>query len=88
MVYKVNIKKSALKGIDKMPLKVQERMVLLLMDLQEKGPLRSEWPNFSKLGENCYHCHLTYKWIACWQNNGKNIKIEVYYAGSRENAPY
>ena len=35
-----------------------------------------------------YHCHLSYKWVACWQCEGDSITIEVYYAGSRENAPY
>lgn len=53
-----------------------------------KGPIRREWAHFSKLGENEYHCHLSYKWVACWRYEKESIIIEVYYAGSRENAPY
>jgi hypothetical protein len=41
-----------------------------------------------KLDENIYHCHLAYKWVACWKHEKSTIIIEVYYAGSRENAPY
>jgi hypothetical protein len=38
--------------------------------------------------DNKYHCHLSNKWVACWKNEKDSIIIEVYYAGSRENAPY
>ena len=87
-MYTVKLHKKALKGIDKMPQKVQELMVLLIQDLRDMGPLRAEWPNYSTLGPNEYHCHLTHKWIACWRHEKKTILIEVYYAGSREDAPY
>ncbi len=87
-MYEVKIKKSILKKIQKMPKQIQFTFDSLIEDLIEKGPIRNEWPNFSKLGENEYHCHLAYKWVACWYNENDSIKIEVYYAGSRENAPY
>ena len=87
-MYRVRIKKKALKGIEKMPLKVQQKMRFLLLDLKEKGPERKEYQNYSKLGPDLYHCHLTYKWVACWQYNKDTIIIEVYYAGTREDAPY
>ena len=35
---------------------------------------------------NEYHCHLSYHWVACWRHEKETIEIEVYYAGSRENA--
>lgn len=87
-MFSVTIKNKALKGIEKMPQKVQEKMISLVQDLHQKGPIQSSWPNFSKLDKNNYHCHLTYKWVACWKNENNSIEIEVYYAGSRENAPY
>mgnify|MGYP001237532149 FL=1 len=87
-MYKVIIKKSALKGIDKMPKIAQLAMGNLVNDLKEFGPILKHWANFSKLGKNKYHCHLTYKWVACWEFYEDSILIEVYYAGSRENAPY
>jgi len=87
-MFSVKISKKAIKGIQKMPTKIQERMNVLLKDLRSKGPMRYEWPNFSKLNDNLYHCHLAHKWVACWKHEKQTIIIEVYYAGSRENAPY
>jgi hypothetical protein len=87
-MYKVIIKKSVYKGINKMPRLAQLTMGNLIIDLQENGPILKSWSNFSKIGKNMYHCHLTYKWVACWEFIENTITIEVYYAGSRENAPY
>ena len=64
------------------------KFVELVNDLKRKGVIQPEWPNYSKLGDNAYHCHLSRKWIACWKWFEENIVIEVYYAGSREKAPY
>jgi len=77
-----------LNNIHKLPKDIQFTLDTLVDDLMEKGPIRKEWPNFSTLGKNEYHCHLAYKWVACWYNENDSITIEVYYAGSRENAPY
>jgi len=87
-VYKVLIKKKVLKNIDKMAKSAQEKLNLLIKDLHNKGFFRTEWPNYSKLDDNLYHCHLSYKWIACWKYENNKLEIEVYYAGSRENGPY
>lgn len=88
MVYEVLVKKKVLRAIEKMPEQVQKKMVNLVEDLREKGPIRTEWQNFSKLGESRYHCHLSRKWVACWFCEKESFIIEVYYAGSRENAPH
>jgi hypothetical protein len=77
-----------MKTINRMPLTIQMKMANLLEDLKEKGPIQTQWPNYSRLTEGRYHCHLSYKLIACWYNEHNDIEIEVYYAGSRENAPY
>jgi len=87
-MYEVLVKKKVLKTIENIPKHIQKKMVNLVEDLREKGPIRSEWPNYSKLGETNYHCHLSRKWVACWFCEKKTFIIEVYYAGSRENAPY
>lgn len=87
-VFEVRVKKSVLKSIAKMPEKTQKKLTTLLKDLRDKGPIRAEYPNFSSLGKDNYHCHLEYKWVACWKWEKDTIIIEVYYAGSRENAPY
>ncbi len=88
MGYEIKIKKKALKNLNKIPVSVQERFDYLIEDLKEKGPIQSDWPNYSTLEKNKYHCHLTRSWVACWQNEKTEIIIEVYYVGSREKAPY
>jgi len=41
-----------------------------------------------KLSEIEYHCHLTYHYVACWRHEKETIILEVYYVGSREDAPF
>ena len=77
----------------------QDSLVLLMKEMRLTGPIRPDWPKYGKLEkrkklipENAHHCHLkrgrpTY--VACWQVVDKKQKlIEVYYAGTHENAPY
>ncbi len=65
---------------------------LLLVELKLEGPYRSNWPGYGLLEKREFHCHLkkgnpTY--VACWKLTDKNSKkIEVYYVGTHENAPY
>jgi hypothetical protein len=86
--YSVKVSKKALKGIASAPERIQEAFDALASDLAESGPVQPMWANYSKLGGNRHHCHLSHKWVACWTGNDEVIEIEVYYAGSRENAPY
>jgi len=87
-MYTVLVKKKVYKIIEKAPLAVQILFDELVKDLQDKGPIQNEWPNYSKLSENRFHCHLNYSYTACWYNENNSIKIEVNYAGTREKAPY
>ncbi len=87
-MYEVVIKKRTLKNIQRMPVPIQRKVANLVEDLRDKGPFRKDWPNYSKLGKNQYHCHLSHSWVACWYHERNAVVIEVYYAGSRENAPY
>jgi hypothetical protein len=61
-------------------------LIKTLMDTGASGP--HGWQNYSKLSDNEYHCHLSFHYVACWRHTKNTITIEVYYAGSRENAPY
>lgn len=67
-------------------------MAELIRDMELHGPIRGDWPNFSALADNRYHCHLkkghpTY--VAIWEVMDKEIKlIEVIYAGTHEKASY
>ena len=86
--WRVFFRRKVEKRITKMPRIQQVLFANLVEDLQRKGPIRTEWRNFSKLSENEYHCHLSHSWVACWRVQEEALEIEVYYAGSREKAPY
>lgn len=88
MIYEIKIKRKLEKNLNKLPLMVQKKFFRLVLDLRDKGPEQPNWPNYSKLSPNEYHCHLRYSWVACWKHEKKSILIEVYYVGSREKAPY
>lgn len=88
MKYDVRVKKKIARGLTKLPRDVQQLFFLLVTDLQDDGPIQKTWSNFSALGDEKYHCHLNYRYVACWSCRKGEIIIEVYYAGSREKAPY
>lgn len=88
MRFEVKTTKSVNKNIEKLPENIKMKLVALLEDLRDSGPIQKNWSNFSQIGQNKYHCHLAYHWVACWYCEKKSIVIEVYYAGSREKAPY
>jgi len=88
MGYEVRINKKSLKNLKKLPDFIQDKFWVLINDLEENGPIQSSWSNFSKLSIDTYHCHLSRKYVACWYYKEKKIIVEVYYVGSRENAPY
>ena len=86
--YMVKISKKVRKQVKKMPLDVQDIFTVLVEDIKRHGAIRTNWRNFSDLGKGKYHCHLNYHWVACWTWEKGAFIVEVYYAGSRENAPY
>lgn len=89
MPWDITIHKKASKQIAKIPKREQEMLKALLRELNVQGPILPNWPNYSKLGPDLYHCHLGYKWVACWRLVDQTLRlIELYYVGSRENAPY
>ena len=77
---------------EKLPRKVQEILFLLVREIEARGPVRGDWPNYSKLSEDRHHCHLkkgnpTY--VAVWREERNSIRlVEVIYAGTHEKAPY
>jgi len=88
MKYEIRIKKKVARGLARLPGDVQKLFFLLVADLQSDGPIQKSWRNFSPLGGDRYHCHLNYRYVACWTGQKNEIVIEVYYVGSREKAPY
>ena len=88
MKYEIRIKKKVARGLTILPGDVQKLFFLLVADLQSGGPIQKNWRNFSPLGGDRYHCHLNYRYVACWTWRKNEITVEVYYVGSREKAPY
>ena len=58
----------------------------MISDFQD--PPSQDTKKYSKLGSNTFHCHLAYRWVACWKKVEDQYIVEVYYVGSREKAPY
>ncbi len=91
-MWTVKILKRALKQIDRLPVKVRVSLADLIRDMELHGPIRGNWPNYSRLSESRHHCHIkkgqpTY--VTVWEVTDKEIKlIEVTYAGTHEKAPY
>lgn len=92
MAWTVHISAKAQKGLRVLPATVRKALALLLADIEDMGPVRGDWPNYSKLGSGRHHCHLkkgkpTY--VAVWyEEHGKIKVIEVTYVGTHEKAPY
>ena len=87
-MYKVLVHKRVAKTIETLPEPIRKKLVALVEQLQERGPIQPNWPNYGRLSVNRYHCHLSYSWVACWYHEKETLEIEVYYVGSRQNAPY
>ena len=89
MKYVVTVKKTVLKRFDRLPTNVKGRFYALVRLLEADGPSGGHvFQNYSKLSDTEYHCHLIRSYVACWRHEKKTITIEVYYVGSREDAPY
>jgi len=80
------------KSLDYLPNTVRGALALLISDIEAGGPVRGDWPNYSRLGQRRHHCHLkkgrpTY--VAVWEELDTGIRlVEVTYVGTHEKAPY
>ncbi|CAN2042918.1 Cytotoxic translational repressor of toxin-antitoxin stability system [Candidatus Magnetomoraceae bacterium gMMP-15] len=90
--WNIHLTKKVQKQYLKLPEKVRQLLSLLIMDLENSGPVQGTWKNYGKLSSKRHHCHLksghpTY--VACWEVKDKKIRlIEVYYVETHEKAPY
>ncbi len=92
MTWTVGMTRKAQKQRDALPRRIQDIFVLLLRELEDKGPVRGNWPNYGKLSDTKHHCHIRNGspcFVAVWEVTDKQIRIiEVQYVGTHENAPY
>lgn len=87
---KVTFSGKAAKQAAKLPEKIREVLRALVKDIIHQGPVRGNWPNYSKLSTGEHHCHLkagrpTY--VAIWKVIDKNV-VKIVYAGTHEKADY
>ena len=92
MEWTVRYSKRAARQSEKLLRKVLEILDLLVAEIELSGPVRGNWPNYSKLGGMLHHCHIkkgypTY--VAVWEEDDSGIRlVEVKYVGTHEKAPY
>ena len=92
MRWTVTIRTGAVKQVRALPEPVRLTLVALIREIEETGPVRGNWPNYSRLPRNRHHCHLkkgkpTY--VAVWEVKDRQIRlVEVLYAGTHAQAPY
>lgn len=92
MTWTVEFTGKAKKQTSKLPARVREVLFQLALEIEAAGPVRGNWPNYSKLSDDRHHCHLKKGnpcYVAIWRvSKGKIQFIEVTYAGTHEKAPY
>jgi mRNA-degrading endonuclease RelE of RelBE toxin-antitoxin system len=92
MGWRVVFSNKARKQKEQLPPRVQALLFQLAREIETGGPVRGDWPNYSKLSGDLHHCHLkkgnpTY--VAVWREERNEIRlVEVIYAGTHEKAPY
>jgi hypothetical protein len=92
MQWTVAYNRKAVKQRSRLPMRIQAILDALTLDIRRSGPVRGDWPNYSRLGDGVHHCHLkkghpTY--VAVWQEKDGEIRlVEFIYVGTHEKAPY
>ena len=91
MTWIVSLANKAEKQADKLPAKTRITLQTLMDEIAISGPIRGDWPNYSKLDGDRHHCHLkkgkpTY--VAVWTTKKKTVTVEIVYVGTHEKAPY
>ena len=89
----VEYNRRAIKQRAQLSLRWRKTLTALVAEIRKGGPVRGNWPNYSKLGSLRHHCHLNKKgnttYVAVWEVKDRKIRIiEVVYVGTREKAPY
>jgi len=87
-MFVVKITKRAEKDAALMPISEQKKLRILMMAMEATGPVQGAWPNYSKLGPDRHHCHLSRNWVAVWTFKKNILTIEVTHACNRKDAPY
>ena len=79
------------KGDKDFPNNASESLGLLAMEIEKLGPVRGNWKKYSSLKKGEHHCHIKggrTSYVACWRADKTKRKVEFYYVGTHEKAPY
>ena len=89
MTWRVRLTKKADKQKTKLPASILSALRTLMADIELFGPVRGDWPNYSKLGAWQHHRKGRPTYVAVWEELEKEIHlVEVTYVGTHEKAPY
>jgi mRNA-degrading endonuclease RelE of RelBE toxin-antitoxin system len=92
MGWEVQIRRKAAKQVERLPAPIRAALTILIREMEVRGPVRGNWPNYKRLGLDRYHCHLKKghpTFVAVWEVLDNEVRlIEVTYAGTHEKAPY
>lgn len=58
MEWVVTYSRKAVKLRGRIPERVKSILDALIIDIRATGPVRGDWPNYSKLSRDLHHCHL------------------------------
>jgi mRNA-degrading endonuclease RelE of RelBE toxin-antitoxin system len=92
MSWNVLLTNKAAKQYRKLPRTIRDNIDALVMEIRISGPVRGNWPNYSKLSASEHHCHVkkgqpTY--VVVWREDKGRVRlVEVIYVGTHEKAPY
>ena len=88
----VELGRKVVKQMAKLSRPARQALVALMYDIETRGPVRGDWPNYGKLDEGRHHCHIKKgkpTIVAVWKVCDKKIRlVEVTYVGTHEKAPY
>jgi len=95
--WQVDYSNRASKQKEKLPELMRDALDLLTWELETKGPIRTNWPNYGKIkgkgkDVDMHHCHLNKGhpcYVAVWVIVDKEVQIlEVRHVGTHEKTNY
>lgn len=91
-MWSVVLGRKARKQVKELPRQIFANFAALVLDIEKEGPVRGNWPNYSKLPGRRHHCHIKKgrpTHVAVWEEAPGGVRIvEVVYVGTHEKAPY
>ncbi len=75
-----NLQRQGAEAGGKTPCHDTELLFQLAGDIESSGPVRGDWPNYSKLSGNRHHCHLKKGhpcYVAVWTEDRGTVSVEI-----------